>query len=54
MTLVKSKKWPWQSGLGGANPVPCKWVKQQGLVKGFDFDVTKQSRYLICSSQKNS
>ena len=23
------------------NPVPCKWVKQQGLVKGFDFDVTK-------------
>ena len=25
----------------GANPVPCKWVKQQGLVKGFDFDVTK-------------
>src|SRR6185503_6514977 len=25
----------------GANPVPCKRVKQQGLVKGFDFDVTK-------------
>ena len=25
----------------GANPIPCKWVKQQGLVKGFDFDVTK-------------
>ena len=25
----------------GANPVPCKWIKQQGLVKGFDFDVTK-------------
>ena len=25
----------------GANPVPCKWVKQQGLVKGFDFDVMK-------------
>ena len=25
----------------GANPVPCKWVKQQGLVKGFDFDVAK-------------
>ena len=25
----------------GANPVPCKWVKQQELVKGFDFDVTK-------------
>ena len=26
---------------GGANPVPCKWIKQQGLVKGFDFDVAK-------------
>jgi hypothetical protein len=25
----------------GANPVSCKWVKQQGLAKGFDFDVTK-------------
>ena len=25
----------------GANPVPCKWVNQQGLVKGFDFDVAK-------------
>src|SRR4026209_552954 len=25
----------------GASPVPCKWVKQQGLVKGFDFDMTK-------------
>ena len=25
----------------GANPVPCKWVKQKGLVKGFDFDVSK-------------
>src|SRR6185312_16209506 len=25
----------------GANPVPCKWIKQQGLVKGFDFEVTK-------------
>ena len=25
----------------GASPVPCKWVKQQGLVKDFDFDVTK-------------
>ena len=29
---------------GGANPVPCKWVKQQGLVKGFDFDVTKSEQ----------
>ena len=25
----------------GANPVPCKWVKQKGLVKGFYFDVSK-------------
>ena len=25
----------------GANPVPCKWVKQQELVKGFYFNVTK-------------
>jgi len=25
----------------GANPVPCKWVKHKGLVKGFDFDVAK-------------
>src|SRR6185295_3326853 len=25
----------------GANPIPCKWTKQQRLVKGFDFDVTK-------------
>ena len=25
----------------GANPVPCKWVKQKGLVEGFDFDVAK-------------
>jgi hypothetical protein len=25
----------------GAHPVPCKWVKQQGPVKGFDFDVSK-------------
>src|SRR6185312_11802342 len=25
----------------GANPVPCKWVKQKRLVKGFDFDVAK-------------
>ena len=40
-TLAKSKKWSWQSGLGGQTPVPCKWIKQQGLVKGFDFDVTK-------------
>jgi hypothetical protein len=22
----------------GANPVSCKWVKQQGPAKGFDFD----------------
>ena len=25
----------------GANPMPCKWVKKKGLVKGFDFDVAK-------------
>jgi hypothetical protein len=25
----------------GASPVPCKWVKQKGPVKGFDFDVDK-------------
>jgi hypothetical protein len=25
----------------GANPVSCKWVKQQGLTKGFDFDESK-------------
>jgi hypothetical protein len=25
----------------GANPVSCKWVKQQGPAKDFDFDVSK-------------
>jgi hypothetical protein len=25
----------------GANPVSCKWVKQQGPAKGFDFDLSK-------------
>jgi hypothetical protein len=25
----------------GANPVPCKRVKQSGPAKGFDFDVSK-------------
>ena len=25
----------------GANPILCKWFRQQGLVKGFDFDVAK-------------
>jgi hypothetical protein len=25
----------------GANPVSCKWVKQQGPAKGFDFDKSK-------------
>jgi hypothetical protein len=25
----------------GANPMSCKWVKQTGLAKGFDFDVSK-------------
>jgi hypothetical protein len=25
----------------GANPVSCKWIKQQGLAKGLDFDESK-------------
>jgi hypothetical protein len=25
----------------GANPVSCKWVKQQGPTKGFNFDESK-------------
>ena len=25
----------------GANPVACKWVKQQGQLKGYDFDASK-------------
>jgi hypothetical protein len=25
----------------GANPVSCKWVKQQGPAKGFNFDIGK-------------
>ena len=25
----------------GANPIPCKWVKQKGLVKGSYFDMAK-------------
>jgi hypothetical protein len=25
----------------GANPVSCKWVKQQGPTKGFEFDESK-------------
>jgi hypothetical protein len=25
----------------GENPMSCKWVKQQGPTKGFDFDVSK-------------
>jgi hypothetical protein len=29
-------EWIW-----GANPVSCKWVKQQGPTKGFDFDESK-------------
>jgi hypothetical protein len=31
----------------GANPVSCKWVKQQGPAKGFDLDKTKSRRSLI-------
>jgi hypothetical protein len=30
----------WTRG-GGANPVSCKWVKQTGPAKGFDFNVSK-------------
>ena len=30
----------------GANPVPCKWVKQKGLVKGFDFDLLLKEKQL--------
>jgi hypothetical protein len=30
---VAVAEWTW-----GANPMSCKWVKQQGLAKGFDFD----------------
>jgi hypothetical protein len=30
----------WTRG-GGANPVSCKWVKQQGPAKGFNFDESK-------------
>ena len=49
MILASNKKWLWQSGPGGANPVPCKWVKQKGLVKGYDFDVAKAEQifYLL-------
>ena len=28
----------------GANPVACKWVKQQGQLKGFDFDASKSEQ----------
>jgi hypothetical protein len=28
----------------GANPVSCRWVKQQGPTKGFDFDESKIER----------
>ena len=38
----------------GANPVPCKWVKQKGLVKGFDSDMAKQSRYSTYCSRRNN
>jgi hypothetical protein len=33
---VAATEWIW-----GANPVSCKWVKQQGPTKGFDFDESK-------------
>ena len=28
----------------GANPVACKWVKQQSQLKGFDFDASKSEQ----------
>jgi hypothetical protein len=34
--VVAVAEWTW-----GANPVSCKWVKQQGPAKGFDFNVSK-------------
>jgi hypothetical protein len=33
---VAVAEWTW-----GANPISCKWVKQQGPAKGFEFDVSK-------------
>jgi hypothetical protein len=33
---VAVAEWTW-----GANPVSCKWVKQQGPTKGFNFDERK-------------
>jgi hypothetical protein len=33
---VAVAEWTW-----GSNPVSCKWVKQQGPAKGFDFDESK-------------
>jgi hypothetical protein len=32
---------------GGANPVSCKWVKQQWPTKGFNFDESKVAREAI-------
>jgi hypothetical protein len=31
----------------GENPVSCKWVKQQGPVKGFDFDESKVEQIFV-------
>ena len=46
---VAVAEWTW-----GANPVPCKWVKQKGLVKGFDFDVAKAEQIFDLLSRKIS
>ena len=52
--LARNKKWLWQSGPGGSNPIPCKWVKQKGLVKGFDFDVAKAEQIFDFCSRRSS
>jgi hypothetical protein len=36
---VPVAEWIW-----GANPVSCRWVKQEGPTKGFDFDESKVER----------
>jgi hypothetical protein len=38
----------------GANPVSCKWVKQQGPAKGFDFDINKVEQIFDLLLRKSS
>jgi hypothetical protein len=40
-TLGIIRRWQSKNGLGGANPVSCKWVKQTGPAEGFDFDMSE-------------